>query len=88
MARNDRPVLISPSASYGVEVGAADTTSDNLDVDVAVTEGLGLELRSRHCQKDRHNSGAAHCCPLPHASWACSIHLPSGQRNPRRCLGT
>lgn len=45
MAGNDRPILVSPSASYGVEVGAADAASDNLDVDVAVAEGLGPELR-------------------------------------------
>lgn len=50
MAGNDRPVLVSPSSSHGVEVGAADTASDNLDVDIAVAEGFGLELHSRCCQ--------------------------------------
>lgn len=47
MARNDRPVLVSPTSSHGMEVGAADTAGDNLNVDIAVAEGLGLELYSR-----------------------------------------
>lgn len=68
MAGNDRPILVSPSASYGVEVGAADTASDDFHIDVAVSEGLRFELRDRHCQNLRRNNGAPHGYPLPRAS--------------------
>lgn len=50
MARDNRPVLVSPSASHRVEVGAADAAGDNLDVDIAIAERLGLELHDQSCQ--------------------------------------
>ena len=44
MARNDGPVLVPPAASHGVKIRAADAARDDLDVNIAVAEGLGLEL--------------------------------------------
>ena len=37
-------VLLAPSSADGVDVAAADTAALDLDVDVVVTEGLGLEF--------------------------------------------
>lgn len=44
VAYADRSVSLAPTAGDSVNIGAADTAALDLDVDVIITEGLGLEL--------------------------------------------
>jgi hypothetical protein len=39
-----RKVLLAPSSTDCVDITSTNTTAFNLDVDIVVTEGLGLEL--------------------------------------------
>lgn len=39
-----RPLVISPAAGDGVDIGATDSAHLDLDVDIVGTEWLGLEL--------------------------------------------
>ncbi len=44
VTRNNRPVLVSPTARRRVQVGTAHSAACNFDVDVVFAKGLGFEL--------------------------------------------
>jgi hypothetical protein len=44
VANGKREVLLAPASADGVDVTAADTAALDLDIDIVVTERLGLEL--------------------------------------------
>ena len=44
MSNSKRELLLAPTAADGVDIATADTTALDLDIDVVVTEGLGLEF--------------------------------------------
>lgn len=46
MSNSNRRGRVTPTASDGVDVGTANTTALDLDVDIVVSEFLGLELRT------------------------------------------
>ena len=44
MSNSKRKLLLAPTAAEGVDITSTHTTALDLDVDVVVTEGLGLEF--------------------------------------------
>lgn len=44
MSNSKRELLLAPTAADGVNIATANTTAFNLDVNVVVAKGLGLEL--------------------------------------------
>ena len=72
---------VTPAASDGVDIGAADTTALNLDVNVTVFERLWLELKRNQKFEPRERTGVDACfvllkiCPfalvLDHVTFEC-----------------